>query len=83
MNTPLFSALGTAQLLEKEFDSETENYKDVQTILTNLQEMRRLIQKISIIDRIEMKDYVGNSRIIDFEKSSKENEFFSPNHAEH
>jgi signal transduction histidine kinase len=83
MNTPLFSALGTAQLLKDELDSETENYKDVQTILTNLQEMRRLIQKISEIDRIEMKDYVGNSHIIDFEKSSKENEFSNPTHAEH
>ena len=83
MNTPLFSALGTAQLLKKELVSETENYKDVQTIITSLQEMRRLIQKISRIDRLEMKDYVGNSRIIDIEKSSKESEFFGPNHAEH
>ena len=83
MNTPLFSALGTALLLKEELDCETENYKDVQTIIANLQEIRRLTQKISRIDRIEMKDYVGNSSIIDFEKSSKENEFSSPNHAEH
>ena len=73
MNTPLFSALGTAQLLKEELDSKSETYKDVQTIITNLQEMRRLIKKIARIDRIEMKDYVGNSRIIDIEKSSKEN----------
>jgi signal transduction histidine kinase len=83
MNTPLFSALGTAQLLKEELDSKSENYKDVQTIITNLQEMSWLIKKISRIDRIEMKDYVGNSRIIDIEKSSEQDGFSSLIHAEH
>lgn len=71
MNTPLFSALGTAQLLQEELESETENYDDLQTIIGSLKEMNRLIKKIARIDRIEIKDYVGSTRIMDIEKASK------------
>ncbi len=78
INTPLYSALGTAQLLKKELDSDAQIYKDIQTILTSLQEIRRLTQKLSRINYIELKHYVGNSRIVDIEKSSQGDEFSPP-----
>ncbi len=71
INTPLFSAIGTAQLLQEEFEPDSSWYSDLQQINRNLKEISHLIKKIAGIENIEIKAYVGSSTIIDIEKSAK------------
>lgn len=69
MNSPLFVALGNLELLQDDFDHDSEPYKELEGIKTNLNELRSLIKKISQLREVVTKDYDGTSRIVDFEKS--------------
>jgi two-component system NtrC family sensor kinase len=70
INTPLFSAIGTSQLLQEEFNPDSDPHDDLQIIIRNLKEIRLMIKKIAAIENLEMKTYVGDSVIIDIEKSA-------------
>ncbi|MBW2014716.1 MAG: hypothetical protein JRI69_13180, partial [Deltaproteobacteria bacterium] len=70
MNTPLFSAIASSQLLQEDFNSDSDAYNDLQLIIRNLKEISSMIKKIAAIENLEMKTYVGNSVIMDIEKSS-------------
>jgi two-component system OmpR family sensor kinase len=72
LNTPLQVVLGNSQLLQEEFDSSTETHVELQGIINNLRKMDQIIKKISFIDRVELKDYVGNTKILDTEKINQE-----------
>ncbi len=71
LNTPLQVVLGNSQLLQEEFDSTTETHIELQGIINNLRKMDQIIKKISFIDRVELKDYVGNMKILDIEKTNQ------------
>ncbi len=71
LNTPLQVVLGNSQLLQEDFDSTTETYMELQEIIYNLREMDRIIKKISLIDRVELRDYVGDTKILDIEKANQ------------
>jgi signal transduction histidine kinase len=71
LNTPLQVVLGNSQLLQEEFDSSTETHVELQGIINNLRKMDQIIKKISFIDRVELKDYVGNTKILDIEKTNQ------------
>jgi len=62
INSPLFAALGTAQLLEEDLDS-TELIADVQTIIRNLKAIGALTQKMTSMTGFESRDYVGETKI--------------------
>lgn len=62
INSPLFAALGTAQLLEEDLDS-TELIADVQTIIRNLKAIGTLTQKMTSMTGFESRDYVGETKI--------------------
>lgn len=47
MNSPLFAALGTAQLLQDDFEPESELYKELQQIINNLKTLSSYIKKNS------------------------------------
>lgn len=72
LNTPLQVVLGNSQLLQEEFDSSTETHVELQGIINNLRKMDQIIKKISLIDRVELKDYIGNTKILDIEKTNQE-----------
>ena len=75
MNTPLFTAIGTIQLVQDEIDAEGPIYNDLQTTLRNLKQIKNLVKKIAAIRQVEMKEYVNDTLILDIEKSK----FYTPN----
>jgi PAS domain S-box-containing protein len=69
LNTPVFSALGTAQLLLDDLD-EPEVRGDLKTIIRNLNTMSELTRKMTQITKYEAKDYVGDVKIVDIQKAT-------------
>ncbi len=64
INSPLFAALGTAQLLEEEPGSE-ELSKDLQAIIRNLKIIGELTRKMTAMTGFESRDYVGTTKIVE------------------
>jgi PAS domain S-box-containing protein len=64
INSPLFAALGTAQLLEEDLES-VELIKDVQTIIRNLKTIGELTRKMTAMTGFESRDYVGATKIVE------------------
>lgn len=64
INSPLFAALGTAQLLEE--DLETQDFIDeMKTIIRNLKEIGVLTRKMTSMTGFESREYVGESKIVE------------------
>lgn len=63
INSPLFAALGTAQLLEEELESEALA-KDLQAIIRNLKNIGELTRKMTAMTGFESRDYVGKTKIV-------------------
>lgn len=63
INSPLFAALGTAQLLEEELESK-ELVGEVQTIIRNLKNIGELTRKMTTMTGFESRDYVGETKIV-------------------
>jgi PAS domain S-box-containing protein len=70
LNTPVFAALGTAQLLAEEMAEDKARLEDVKSIIANLKRVSNLTRKMTQITRYEAKAYVDNTKIVDIEKSS-------------
>ncbi|WP_457552920.1 GAF domain-containing protein [Desulfobacula sp.] len=70
LNTPVFSALGTAQLMVDDLD-EPQMIEDLKTIIRNLNAVSELTQKMTRITRYEAKDYVGDVKIVDIQKAAE------------
>lgn len=64
LNSPLFAALGTAQLLQDDLDSPAL-LEDLATIIRNLQTMAALTRRMTEATGFENQQYVGQARIID------------------
>jgi len=64
INSPLFAALGTAQLLEEDLDNQ-DLIDDVKTIVRNLKEIGVLTQKMTSMTGFESRDYVGDAKIVE------------------
>ncbi len=63
INSPLFAALGTAQLLEEDLEQQ-DLIDDVQTIVRNLKEIGGLTKKMTSMTGFESRDYVGDAKIV-------------------
>jgi signal transduction histidine kinase len=72
LNTPVFAALGTAQLLMKDLAQTDVQYDDLQTITRNIEHISKLTRKMTQITRYEAKAYVGETKIVDIQKASDE-----------
>ena len=70
MNSPLFVAIGNLELLQDDFDQNSEPYMEIENIIKNLKIIKVLIKKISQLKRVIPKDYDGTSMIVDLDKSS-------------
>ncbi len=64
INSPLFAALGTAQLLEEDIADEQARV-DVATIVRNLKMIGELTAKMTRMTGYESREYVGNTKIVD------------------
>jgi len=62
INSPLFAALGTAQLLEDDLESAALA-EDVQTIIRNLKNIGELTRKMTAMTGFDSRDYVGTTKI--------------------
>jgi two-component system, NtrC family, sensor kinase len=65
LNSPLFAALGTAQLLRDDLEKE-EQRKEMDIILRNMQSMAELTKKMAAMTGFASKEYVGDTKIIEF-----------------
>jgi PAS domain S-box-containing protein len=74
LNQPLTSVLGFAELLKRKLKTDDEAYKRVDTIFREAERMKEIVKKIGKITRFELKSYVGESQILDLERTSDETE---------
>jgi PAS domain S-box-containing protein len=69
LNTPIFSALGTAQLVLDDLNDQ-QLQDDLKTIIKNLNTVSELTKKMTQITKYEAKEYVGDTKIVDIQKAS-------------
>jgi len=69
INSPLFVAMGTLDLLQDDFAGESVTYQEIASVLKNLREIKVLVQKISSIEEVVTMDYDGTATIVDLDKS--------------
>ena len=65
INSPLFAALGTAQLLAEE-NLQPEVSEELAVIVRNLQQIGELTRKMAAMTGFTSRDYVGESKILSF-----------------
>ncbi len=63
LNTPLFAALGTAQLLRDDLTSQ-DRIDDIDMIIRNMQKMAELTRQMTAATGFESKEYVGSTKIV-------------------
>ncbi len=70
LNTPLFTALGTAQLLREDLPT-TEMVEEIDTIISNIKKMSELTRKMTTITGFESKKYVGDTSIVELKSTDE------------
>lgn len=70
LNSPLFAALGTAQLLRDDLESE-ELLGELDTIIRNLQRMAQLTKEMTAATGFESRAYVGDTKIVDLKSDDR------------
>lgn len=70
LNSPLFAALGTAQLLRDDLPTE-EMISEVDMIIRNLKKMAELTREMTSVTGFESRDYVGNTKIVTLKADNK------------
>ncbi len=65
LNTPLQIVLGGSQLLQDDFEPESTTHKELQDIINNTRTIQEAINKISQLDQFVLKQYAGDTKIID------------------
>jgi PAS domain S-box-containing protein len=63
LNSPLFAALGTAQLLRDDLPTR-EMVAEMDMIIRNMKNMSDLTRKMTAVTGFETKDYVGETKIV-------------------
>ncbi|MCP4340659.1 MAG: GAF domain-containing protein [Desulfobulbaceae bacterium] len=63
LNSPLFAALGTAQLLRDDLSS-VEMIEEMDVIIRNMKEMAELTREMTTVTGFEAKEYVGETKIV-------------------
>ncbi|MBB5347981.1 GAF domain-containing protein [Desulfoprunum benzoelyticum] len=64
INSPLFAALGTAQMMEGDL-AGSELEEDIRTVVRNLKTISELTAKMTVMTGYSSRDYVGETRIVD------------------
>ncbi len=63
INSPLFAALGTAQLLEEDLGGEDS--ENMATIIRNLKAIKALTRKMTRMTGFKSRDYIGGAKIVE------------------
>ena len=63
LNSPLFAALGTAQLLRDDLGSE-EMIDEMDMVIRNLKKLSELTRKMTAVTGFESREYVGETKIV-------------------
>jgi PAS domain S-box-containing protein len=63
LNSPLFAALGTAQLLRDDLPTE-EMIEEMDMIIRNMKTMSDLTRKMTAVTGFESREYVGETKIV-------------------
>jgi len=71
LNQPLTSILGFSELLFRRAKGDGPGREELEQILHEAERMALIVRKIGKIARYETMEYVGNSRIVDLERSSQ------------
>ena len=74
LNQPLTAVMGYAELLQRKLKNHPPDdpmHKIVATIYQEAERMAAVVRKIGRITRYESKSYVGGTRIVDLDKSSR------------
>jgi len=71
LNSPLFAALGTAQLLRDDLTSE-EMIEEVDMIIRNMKKMGELTRAMTEATGFESQDYVGDTKIVSLKSRDQE-----------
>jgi GAF domain-containing protein len=69
VNSPLFSALGTAELLKEDLADNVLLSQDVDVIIKNLKTISELTKRIAGITSYEAMEYAGGTKIVDISKA--------------
>jgi signal transduction histidine kinase len=70
INSPLFVAMGTLDLLRDDLDEKSELYQEIAAVLKNLDEIKILVKRISRIEEVVTTDYDTTTKIVDLDKSA-------------
>lgn len=70
LNSPLFAALGTAQLLLDDL-KEQEHREELEMIIRNLKTLAALTREMTEATGFESREYVGETRIVDLKSTSR------------
>jgi two-component system NtrC family sensor kinase len=70
LNSPLFAALGTAQLLRDDLPTE-EMLEEMDMIIRNMKKMAELTREMTSVTGFETKEYVGNTKIVTLKADKK------------
>lgn len=65
LNSPLQVVLGNSQLLQDDFEPESEVHNELEIIIKNTRMIRTVVNKISFLDQFDMKNYAGEAHILD------------------
>lgn len=71
LNTPLFAALGTAELLRDDINSP-ELQEEFDMIIRNLRKIKDQTRKMATVTGFESQEYVGDSRIVRLKNEEKQ-----------
>jgi PAS domain S-box-containing protein len=74
LNQPLTAVIGYAELLLRQLAGDAEHRPAAEVILEQAQRMAGIVQKIGKITRYETRSYVGDTKILDLDKSAPEGE---------
>lgn len=74
LNQPLTSVMAYAELLKRKLSPESPSSEAVNVILGEASRMAEIIRKIGTIARYETKSYVGQAKILDLERSSRQSD---------
>jgi PAS domain S-box-containing protein len=70
LNQPLMSVMGNAELLRRLVREMPKAGETVETILREAERMADIVKRIGRLSRYETKRYVGNTQILDLERSA-------------
>lgn len=70
LNQPLQSIIGYAELIQRQSEPDAPHGRAVDIIMREAERMATIVRKIGKITKYETTEYIGETRMIDLEKSS-------------